>query len=141
MDELFRASAAEPRFQTALLAAFAGLALLLAVSGVYGVVSRVVADRTREIGVRMALGARPWHIVSIVAKRECVLLCGGLVLGLSLAFALSRLMRSMLFDVAPTDPLTYVVVAAGFAAAMLLACAVPSRRATSIAPVRALGLD
>lgn len=136
-----RQSEAEPRFQTALLAAFAGLALLLAVGGIYSVVSRVVSDRTRDIGIRMAIGARPAHIVALVAKRECLLALAGLVIGLAAAFALARLMRSMLFEVGPTDPLTFLAVADVFVVAVALACAVPSRRAIAVNPATALRAD
>ena len=121
-----------------LFAGFSGLALLLAVGGIYSVVSRVVSDRTQEIGVRVAIGARPFDIITLVLRREFIVTLGGLLLGLAVALGASRLMSSMLFEVAPADPVTFGTVAAVFLVCAALACVVPSRRALTVDPATEL---
>ena len=137
-DQILRESADEPRFRTMVLAGFSGLALVLAACAIYGVVSRTVRDRTQEIGVRLALGARPSHIMRLVLRRELLLTIGGLAGGLGAAWLVSETMRSVLFELEPTDPVTFATVAAVFAAAAGVACAMPARRATSVDPATSL---
>ena len=137
-DQILWESADDPRFRTLVLAGFSGLALALAACAIYGVVSRTVRDRTQEIGVRLALGARPSHIMRLVLRREFMLTIGGLAGGLGAAWLVSETMRSVLFELEPTDPMTFATVAAVFAAAAGVACAMPARRATSVDPATAL---
>jgi putative ABC transport system permease protein len=138
MDEIVANSVATRRFNMLLLTVFAGVALLLALAGIYGVQAYSVTRRTSEIGIRVAMGARPAQVIAQVVgqgMRPAVL---GIVVGVAGAFALSRLMSSLLFGVAPSDLLTYALVAALLAAAALLSCYVPALRALRIDPVNAL---
>jgi ABC-type antimicrobial peptide transport system permease subunit len=121
------------------LASFFGLlALLLACVGLYGVMSYGVARRTNEIGIRMALGARVSDVLRLVFQQGLVLTLIGVAIGIALAFALTRLMKSLLFDVTPTDAMTFVMVAVALVLVALLACLVPARRATKVDPLIAL---
>jgi len=126
------------RFNAALLEAFALLAFTLSMIGIYGVLSYTVGLRTREIGVRVALGAPPAAVRRLVLKDGLGLAARGLALGLPLALASSRLLRGMLFGVRPADPATLAVVSAALLAAAALACPVPARRATRVDPTVAL---
>ena len=110
MDEVVSKSMVQPRFLALLLATFSGIALFLAAIGIYGVMAYSVAQRTQEIGVRMALGARPLHVLRLVLGQSLVMLLIGTVIGLAGAFALTRLMRTLLFEITATDPVTYVSV-------------------------------
>jgi putative ABC transport system permease protein len=121
-----------------LLSLFAGTAILLAALGIYGVLMHAVAQRTREIGIRLALGARRSEVVRMVVQQAALLAFAGLILGLSLAFGASRLIRSLLFGVEPSDAVTYGAVALGLLGTALLASYLPARRASRIDPVRAL---
>jgi putative ABC transport system permease protein len=123
-----------------IVAAFAGLALLLASVGVYSVMSYVVAQRTHEIGVRMSLGARPRHVIQLVVKGAMVLILGGVVVGLSGAFVFGRILGHELADIGirPYDPITFSCVSLVLMAAALLACYLPARRATKVDPMVAL---
>ena len=138
MDARVAASLANRRFAAYLLAAFAGIAVLLAAVGLYGVMAQSVLQRSREIGVRMALGAQGGDVLSLVLRQGAVLIAGGLALGTLAAFSLTWLMKSLLYGVAPTDPLTFVSVAVLLAAVALLATYLPARRATRLDPVNTL---
>ncbi len=138
LDEVLSASVAFNRFQMLLIAIFAGLALVLAAVGTYGVMSYLVAQRTHEIGVRVALGAVPRDVLGMVLRRGLALAGGGLVLGLVGAGALTRLLASQLYGVRPLDPLTFGAVTAVLLLVALLACFVPAWRAARVDPVVAL---
>jgi len=138
MDELVSRSMVQPRFLALLLATFSGIALFLAAIGIYGVMAYSVAQRTQEIGVRMALGARPLHVLRLVLGQSLGMLLVGVVIGLAGAFALTRLMRTLLFEITATDPVTYVSVIGILAVVALLACYIPARRAAKVDPLIAL---
>jgi predicted permease len=138
MSEVVGRSMMQPRFLSLLLATFSAIALFLAAIGIYGVMAYSVAQRTQEIGVRMALGAQRLHVLQLVFGQGFVLLVVGTVIGLAGAFALTRLMHSLLFEITPTDPLTYSSVVILLAAVALLACYIPARRATKVDPLVAL---
>jgi len=138
LDNLFADSVSSRRFSTFLLGIFAGLALLLAAMGIYGVMSYVVSLRTNEIGIRMALGAQPRDIWRLVIGRGAALAFAGVALGLAGAFALTKLISSLLYGVKPTDPLTFGGVALLLVSVALLACYVPARRAMRVDPMVAL---
>jgi putative ABC transport system permease protein len=130
-----------PRFRTTLLAAFAGIALLLAGIGIYGVLSYSISLRTHEIGVRMSLGASRNEVLRMVVGEGMLLAIAGTALGLAGAAAVTRLMSGVLFEVSPQDPLTFVVVSILMLLAALLACLIPARRATRVDPMVALRYD
>jgi len=126
------------RFRTLLLGIFAGLAVLLAMAGVYGVMAYMVGQRSNEIGLRMALGASQVNVLTLVLWQGLVYVAIGLALGLVGAFAATRLLTSMLFEVKPTDPATYAAVAVILAAVALAASYIPARRAARVDPLIAL---
>jgi putative ABC transport system permease protein len=128
----------QPRFAMLLLASFAGLALLLAAVGMYGVISYSVTQRTQEIGVRIALGAERGNVLSMVLAQGARLAALGIASGLAAALATTRLMTSFLFGVRATDPLTFAAVSVLLVAVALLACYIPARRATRVDPIIAL---
>jgi predicted permease len=134
MDRVFDASIERPRLLAQLLGGFAGLALLLAAIGTYGVLSYMVAERRREIGIRMALGADQGSVLGQVMKQGLVLTSVGIVAGLACAFALNRVIASMLFGVEPTDPATMVVVVATITLVAAIACWLPAWRASRVDP-------
>jgi putative ABC transport system permease protein len=138
MDDILSEEVATQRFNAGALAGFAALAALLAAVGIYGVMAYAVGQRTREIGVRMAMGAQPGNVLGMVLKQGLRLALIGVVLGVGASLALTRLMTSMLFGVKASDPITYVAVAAGLAAIALAACWIPAWRATRVDPVIAL---
>jgi putative ABC transport system permease protein len=138
MEDLVAASLARRRFAMQVVGLFAVVALLLAAIGIYGVMAYSVNQRTREIGIRLALGAKTGDIVRWVLKQGMVLTLTGVGVGLVGAVALTRFLRSLLFDVAPTDPITYLGLAVLLAAVALLACYIPARRATRVDPMVAL---
>ncbi|HSE30846.1 MAG TPA: ABC transporter permease [Pyrinomonadaceae bacterium] len=138
MDQIFAVSVGEQRFNTLLLGAFAGLALVLAMIGVFGVINYSVAQRTHEIGIRIALGAQRGNIFTLVVGQGLVLAVIGIALGSIAAFGLTRLIRTLLFGVSPTDAVTFVLVWIGMTTVALLACYVPARRATKVDPLVAL---
>jgi predicted permease len=138
MEQVLAGSLSRQRFLTVLLAAFAALALLLAAVGIYGVVSYGVSQRTQEIGIRMALGAAPGRVGQLIVFQGLSLAAEGAILGFMGAFALSRLIASMLFEVKPTDPLTLTSVAFLLLITVLVACYLPARRAARVDPMVAL---
>jgi ABC-type antimicrobial peptide transport system permease subunit len=141
MSQVYEKSMARTAFTMALLAISGGMALLLAVVGIYAVISYAVAQRTREIGIRLALGAQQGELKMMFVRNG--LLWGGIgaAVGLLAAAALSRAMSALLFEISPVDPLTYAVVAAGLLAAAALASYLPARRVTRVDPVDALRAD
>jgi predicted permease len=141
LDELVAAATASRRFSTQLLTAFAGLALALAAIGIYGVMAFVVGQRTREIGIRIALGARSGEVVRMVLGEALTLAAVGLAAGLAAAAVLSRLVAAQLFEVRPTDPMTYTMIPVLLAATAALAVWRPARRAASVDPITALRAD
>ena len=138
MEARVAESLARRRFTTLLLGLFAGLALVLATIGVYGVVSYMVRQGTREIGIRMAIGATPRGILGLVVRQGMALAAGGIALGLAVALAGARLLSGLLFGVAPRDPLTFAAIASALAAAALVAVVLPARRASRVDPIEAL---
>jgi len=138
MDEVIAQSVSPQRFNVLLLSSFAGLALLLAAVGIYGVLSYTVRRRVREIGIRMALGATDSDVLKLVVADGMKPILLGVVIGLAAALALSRLITSLIFGVRPTDPLTFGAVAFILVAVGILANIVPAYTATRIEPVRTL---
>ncbi len=138
LDEIVSRSISQPRFYMLLLGIFAAVALALAAIGIFGVLSYAVAQRTREIGIRMALGAQRRAVINLVVREAMLLVVLGVVTGTIAALFLSQTMTKMLFSVAPTDPATFATVAGGLLAVALLASYLPARRATRVDPVVAL---
>jgi putative ABC transport system permease protein len=138
MDQLFSDSVAAQRFNALLLSIFGALALGLAIVGIFGVINYSVAQRTHELGVRIALGAQRRDIFRLVIGQGLVLALLGVGIGLAGAFALTGLISDLLYDVTPTDPGTFVVVSLLLTAVALLACYLPARRATQVDPIEAL---
>ena len=138
IDELIRDSVATRRFALTILTLFAVLALVLAVSGIYGVISYSVTQRTQEIGIRMALGARATDVLRLVLREFMRLTLVGVALGLVGAYLLTRLMTSLLFGVTPTDVTTFVLVSITLSLVALVACLIPARRAARVDPLVAL---
>jgi putative ABC transport system permease protein len=141
MEQIFARSTATRRYNVILLGAFAALALLLAVIGIYGVMSYAVSQSAREIGVRVALGAQRRDVMKLVVGQGLTLTAVGMAIGLSAAFVLSRLIAGLLYDVSATDPLTFASVAGLMMFVAMLACYFPARRATLIDPIVALRHD
>jgi putative ABC transport system permease protein len=138
MDEVMSAAQSRPRFLALLLTLFSSVALVLAAIGIYGVISYSVAQRTKEFGVRMALGAQRGDVLGIVLGRGMVLALVGIGVGLGGAFVLTRFLSTLLFGVTPTDPATFVVVSMVLAIVAFLASYIPARRATKVDPMVAL---
>jgi predicted permease len=138
MDQIVDESLSGDRFGTVLFGSFAAVALLLAAIGIYGVMSFVVAQRTHEIGLRIALGASPAQVLRLVLREGILLALGGLLLGLGGAYFVGRLMKSLLYQVNATDPTAVSAVTAVLLLSALLACYIPARRATQVDPLVAL---
>jgi putative ABC transport system permease protein len=138
MDDVMSAAQSQPRFLTLLLGLFSGVALAIATVGIYGVISYSVARRSKEFGLRLALGAQPGDVLRLVMKQGAGLALLGVGVGLIAAFALTRLMSSLLFGVTPTDPVTFASVTLILAAVAMAACYFPARRATKVDPIQTL---
>ena len=138
LNDVLSSSLSVRRFSMEMIALFALTALLLAALGIYGVISYIVSERTHEIGIRLALGAQPGSVLRLVIGQGVKLALWGSGIGLVAAFALTRLMSSLLFGVSATDPLTFAVVAILLAATAIVACYIPARRATRVDPIVAL---
>jgi hypothetical protein len=138
MNEVIADSLAQRRFSMILLGSFAAVALLLSSLGIYGVISYLVGQRTHELGIRMALGAKRTDIFRLVLGHGLKMTIAGVAIGLLAAFGLTRLMTKMIFGVSATDPVTFAVIALLLILVALLACFVPARRATKVDPLVAL---
>ena len=138
LDQVIANSLANRRFSMIVLVSFAALALLLATLGIYGVISYLVGQRTHELGIRLALGAGRSDILRLILTHGMKMAFAGVVVGLIAAFALTRLMSSMLFGVRPTDPITFVIIPCVLVSVALVACYLPARRATKVDPLNAL---
>jgi len=135
VDQILANSAAEPKFYTALVGSFGVLGLLLAIIGVYGVISYSVVQQTHEIGVRMALGAQRRDVLHMILREGMLLAITGIAIGVGGALGLTRVLRSMLFEIEPTDPATFASVAIFLTIAALAACYIPARRAVKVDPM------
>jgi putative ABC transport system permease protein len=138
MGEMVAATTAEPRFRTRVIAAFSIVAVLLAAIGIYGVLAYSVAERTREIGIRVAVGATTASIAAMVLRRTLLLAGCGVAIGTAGALALTRVLHSFLFQVEPTDPAAFTAAALLLIAVALAAGLVPARRAAGVDPLVAL---
>jgi putative ABC transport system permease protein len=141
MADRVSATVAIPRLQTAVLGSFAGLALLLAAVGIYGVMSEAARRRTREVGIRMAIGASSRAILALFLRHGMTMVAAGVTAGLLAAFAVTRAMRTLLFEVSPTDARVFAAVTATLSAVALAAAWIPARRATRVQPTVALRAD
>jgi ABC-type antimicrobial peptide transport system permease subunit len=138
VDDVMSASVAQPRFAMVLLGAFATLALVLAVVGIYGVLAYTVSQRTQEIGIRMALGAEAGQVVGLVVRQGMFTALAGVAVGTGVAWFMTDLMSGLLYGVAPQDPAIFASVPVLFTAVALLACWVPAMRASRVRPASAL---
>jgi putative ABC transport system permease protein len=138
MDQVVADATAEPRFYALVIGVFAAVALLLAAVGIYGVMSYSVSRRTQEIGIRMALGAKPDDVIKSVVKQGALLAAAGVGTGLIGALALTRLMARLLYGVRPSDPVTFAVVAILLSTVAVFASYIPARRAAKVDPMVAL---
>jgi len=138
MESAISATVAEPLFQARLIGAFSVVALVLAAIGIYGVVAYSVAERTHEIGIRVALGAGRADVIGMVLRRLLVLLVPGMAFGVIGALATTRVLSSLLFEIRPNDPATFITVAVLLAAVAIMAGMVPARRASRVDPLVAL---
>jgi putative ABC transport system permease protein len=138
MDSILSGSVAARRFSTSVLSFFAGIALILAAIGIYGVVSYQVVQRTREIGIRMALGAQPTQVRSLIVRNSMRVVGLGLIVGILATPLLTRVLQTLLFGISPTDPGTLLIVLVLFGIVAIVASLIPAHRATRVDPVLAL---
>jgi len=138
VEFLIQRSVADRKFALALMGVFSAIALILTAIGLYGVITYLVNQRTKEIGIRMALGAQMRHVLSMILSQGVTLICIGTGVGLLLALLLTRLMSHLLFGITATDPFTFLTIVLGLAVVSLLACYLPARRATLVDPIQAL---
>jgi ABC-type lipoprotein release transport system permease subunit len=138
MEQYWGSGMRDKRYLVSVLGVFAFVATLLATIGIYGVMAYSVAQRTREIGIRMALGASPHEILALIGGRAAILISFGMLLGLAGSLGLSRLIASQLWGIQPTDPKTFIGVSLMLIAVALLACFIPARRAIRVDPTEAL---
>jgi putative ABC transport system permease protein len=138
LDSIVAASISQPRFYMTLLSIFAGVALVLAAIGIFGVLSYAVAQRTREIGIRMALGAKGRTVLGLVVRQAVILAGAGVAIGTIAAYFMSKMLTSLLFAIEPGDPLTFAAVAGVLMGVALIASYVPALRATRVDPIVAL---
>jgi putative ABC transport system permease protein len=138
MQGVVRDSLSMPRLSAMVFGLFAGTALVLTLIGIYGVITATVSQRTREIGIRMAFGARPFDVMKTLMQTGLLLTGLGVLAGLAGAIALSRLLTSLLYGITPADPVSYGLIFVFVLAVSLLACWIPARRATKIDPMEAL---
>src|SRR5262249_7472222 len=138
MESYIGSSISRLRFGTLLMEAFAVISLTLAIVGIYGVMAHSISQRTQEIGIRLALGARPAAILSLIVGQGLVLAAIGVIVGLAAAFGLTRLMTSLLYGVSATDPATFAAIALLLTVAALVSCYLPARRAVKVDPMAAL---
>ena len=141
MTEVVATSLATPRLTGFLMGTFAAIALTLAAVGIYGVLSYLVARRTHEIGIRLAVGADRTQVLALVLKQGMTLAGSGIIVGVIAAFLLTRLMQSLLYEVRPSDPWTFVTVSLALVGVALLASALPAFRATRVSPLIALRVE
>jgi putative ABC transport system permease protein len=141
MEEILSGSIRDVRFRARLLLSFAGVAAMLAVIGLYGLLAYSVARRSRELGIRIALGARSLEVFRLVVRQGMWLVIPGVLVGLAGSFAATRFVSSLLFEVGPTDPTVFVAVTVALVVTGFVACALPARRATRVDPITALRND
>jgi putative ABC transport system permease protein len=141
MEHLRAESTGDERMGVVLVGTFAAIALLLATIGVYGVMAFMVGGRSREIGIRLALGARPRDVLRMILRDGARLTAAGVLIGLMAALALTRLIQTLLFETPPADPVTFATFAAVIAFSAMLACLVPAYRAVRVNPVTALRVE
>jgi putative ABC transport system permease protein len=141
LRDLYEGQLARTSFTLVMLGIAAGMALLLALVGIYGVIAYAVSQRTREIGIRVALGARGGQVGQMFLRQGVLLATAGVICGLAGAAVLTRLMVSLLFGISPLEPITFILVALGFIVAAALASYVPALRAVTVDPVKALHSD
>jgi putative ABC transport system permease protein len=138
MNELMALQLAQPRFSMLLVSTFAGLALVLTIVGLYGIMTHAVTRRTREIGVRMALGAQRELVLRMILRDAAILLLAGIAIGSVSALASASILKSMLYGIGPRDPVVMILVCSGMGAIGLLAAYIPARRAAGVDPMVAL---
>jgi len=141
LQDILDRAAGQMAFTMALLAIAAGVALLLGVIGIYGVMSYIVSQRTAEIGVRLALGAEPGSVSAQIVRQGCIVALAGIATGLAAAFAGSRVIAALLYEVSPRDPVVFAATATTLLAVALVACWLPARRAARLSPLEALRMD